>query len=164
MASILDGSYHVAGNLSANSMTVPSNAVGNSAIRSGDPIDASKLENQQVITKHLSAHATAASVTRQVIHAVYGATATLIAFHVGCTVAPTGADTVTINLKRNGTNILSGDITLDNTNTNFIVEAGTLTTTDVVAGDVIEVDVSAVSGTTAKGLFARLIVREQPSP
>jgi hypothetical protein len=164
MASIIQGDCHYTGNLSAASMSIPSNAIGDSQVKTGSPIDAAKLQHQYNINKALFAHSTTVAVTRQVIHVGYGSTGTIIAFGVGCTVAPTTTDTVVLTLKKNGVSILSGSITLDSGNTNFVIEAGTVTDTVIAAGNVFEVDVTVVTGTSAKGLFAQLVVREQPSP
>lgn len=163
MASVVNGSFHFAGHLSASSMTIPDNSIGDSSIRTGEAIGSEKLEHQIYRELALSNHATTPSVERRFLHCAYAA-GEIVSFSIGCTVAPTGADTVTVQLKKNGTNLLTGNVVLDSGNANFIPEDGTPTTPTYSAGDVFEIDVSAVSGTTAKGLFVRLIVKENPTP
>lgn len=160
----IQGNVNITGHLSAGSMTVPANTVLDDNVRSDADIEATKLQHQHQITRALSPHATAASTKREVLHSVYGATGTITSFSVGATVAPTGGDSVVVDLLKNGTTVLSGTVTLDSGNSNFVPEDGTVSVTSLVAGDVLEVNVSSVSGTTCKGLYARLVVREKASP
>jgi hypothetical protein len=70
---------------------------------------------------------------------------------------------VTVQLKKNGANVLASAIVLDSGNAAFAGEAAPgFTGTNYVAGDVFEVDVTAAAntGTLGQGLFAALSVRE----
>jgi hypothetical protein len=158
-----EGSLVVTETLSAGFMVIPTNSINNDSIIATANIDATKCQQQYVKSLALSANATSAAVTRQVIHAVYGLTGTVIEFAVGATVAPTGGDSVTVTLLKNGTTILTANVVLNNTSVNFVPVEGTISSGSVVAGDILEVNVSAVSGTTCKGLFARLVIRETPN-
>jgi hypothetical protein len=76
-----------------------------------------------------------------------------------------GAATVVIDLKKNGTTILSGTITLDSGNTLRVLEAGALATPTYAAGDHFEAAITATAGggTLPTGLLVELILDENPS-
>ena len=156
---IIPGDLLVQGRVVPASITMPSGSVSNDSVVSAAGVSASKLEHQHQITTWLAPHGTAAAATRYVMHVAVGA-GTRTSFGAGATVAPTGADNVVVRLLKNGAAILSASITLDNANTNFVIEAGTISSAAYVAGDVFEAEIVSVSGTTAKGVFARLNTRE----
>lgn len=155
-----DGNFHVAGTLSAEDFTPPDGCIDNAAIEAATGIDATKLEHQFALT-YAQANAAAADETR-VIHCAYGATGTIVSFEAGSIAACVGDSTVTVDLKKNGTTVLSAVITLDSTNTARVAEAATISTASYVDGDVLEVIVDATigTGTLATGLFATAILRE----
>lgn len=153
------GDLTVGGTLAAKYMAIPTNVVQDSSVRSDADIASSKVQQEIRKTHFLSAHATAAAVTRQVIHCAYKA-GTVMAFGAGATVAPTGGDTVTVTLKKNGVAILTSSIVLDSGNTNFIIEDGSISSATLSANDVLEVEITGVSGTTGKGVFVRFVVTE----
>jgi hypothetical protein len=71
---------------------------------------------------------------------------------------------VTVDLRKNGTTVLSAVITLNNANTARVAVAGALSVTTLVAGDVLEVvTATAGGGTLATGVFAIVTVNEMPS-
>ena len=124
-------------------------------------LDPTKMRHQYCPV-FAQANSAAASDTGRVIHVVKGTTGTVVAFRAGSIVAATGNATVTIDLKKNGTTMLSAVITLDSGNTAYILEEGTLSVTAVVAGDVLTLVIVATVGTGAlpTGLFAEAVVRE----
>ena len=126
-------------------------------------LDATKMRHQYCPV-FAQANSAAASDTGRVIHVVKGTTGTLVAFRAGSIVAATGNATVTVDLKKNGTTMLSAVITLDSGNTAYVLEEGTLSVTAVVAGDVLTLVIVATvgTGTLPTGLFAEVVVREDP--
>jgi len=124
-------------------------------------LDPTKMRHQYC-SVFAQANSAAASDTGRVIHVVKGATGTVVAFRAGSIVAATGNATVTVDLKKNGTTMLSAVITLDSSNVAYILEEGTLSVTAVVAGDVLTLVIVATVGTGAlpTGLFAEVVVRE----
>ena len=161
--SLVDGDLRVSGTFSAGTLIVPNNTVVNASIQASAGIDASKLEHQHQPTIWLSDYATNAAVTRRVVHVVRGATAVIWDFKVGAAIAATVDATATIDLKKNGTSILSSSISLTATTAAFALKGGSFSSTALVQNDVLEIDVSAVSagaGALAKGLFATLEIRE----
>lgn len=156
------GDLFVNGSLIANSITLPANAVNDNAVAAAANLAASKLEHQYEPCYSQLATADAAT-DRRVIHIVYGATGSIVDFRVGAITAAGAASSATIDLKKNGSTVLSGTITLDNGTASLALEqpAG-YTSTSLVTGDVLEVHITAVAGANlAKGLFAQLVVREK---
>lgn len=165
MSTTLDGNTYVNGNLSARSMSIPADTIDDTAVDAAAGIQATKLQ-QQVKFRLAQVHGSAASAERRPVHRVYGATGTLVSFKCGVVVACIGDSTITVALKKNGSNILTSSTVLDNTNTAYTVEdqAG-FTSTSLTQGDVLEiaVTVSAGTGTLGQGLFCEGILREDPS-
>lgn len=160
--STIESDVYVNGSLYAKTFTMPSGVVVNDSVSATAAIAASKLQHQHQITTPLTDHATDAAVVRKVLHRVKGATATLVEFGVGATVAAGSATTVTVDLLKNGSSILSATISLDIATSAFTLKTPSgYTSTALVAGDVLEVNVSAVTGANEpKGLFTALTIRE----
>lgn len=156
----IDSDVYVNGSLTAKTMVIPSAAVGDSQVQAAAGIAASKLEHQFEVT-YSQDSTTDATVERRVIHIVKGATADLIAFAAGSVSIAVSAGNAVIDLLKNGTTVLSAPITLDSANTNYVLEnAAGYTSTDLVAGDVLEFKVTSVNATKPKGVFCRLTIRE----
>jgi hypothetical protein len=155
-----NGDIVVTGTLLAGSFVAPANSVGNSAIRTGDPIGAEKL-TQQFPIKLTQVYGAAATAERRVVHVARKA-GTILDFYAGVSVAALGDSTVTIKVKKNGADILTGDVVLDSTNLAFASEAQTFSDDDYATGDVLEVavTVAAGTGTLPQGLFVQMNVRE----
>ena len=157
----IESDVYIAGDLSARSVSLPNATVTNAMVAASAGIAASKLQHQHRV--HFSqANVTAAAETR-VIYRCYGATGTLLQFAAGSIAACTGNATVTVDLKKNGTTVLSSVITLDNGNSARVAEAGTLNVTALAVGDVLEVvvAVNAGSGSLGTGLFAAVTLQEE---
>jgi len=133
--------------------------VGNTDIEAAAGIAASKLEHPVYACYGQSGAAVAATVP---IHTVVGATGVIESVKVGSIVACTGNAEITVDVKKNGTTVLSAAIVLDSTNTARIAESGTLSVTALVAGDLLEVVVAVNAGTGAlgTGLFVQVKSRE----
>ena len=158
----VEGDLYVAGTLAAQSLIPSSASVSDDSIQAAAGIDATKLEHRHQLTLSLFKHTEDAATIRRALHRVYGATATLVKFGVLATVAAGSASSATVQLKKNGVSILSAAITLDSTVTAFdLKEPAGYTSTALVAGDVLEVEITAVSGSTLpKGVTAFLVISE----
>lgn len=141
-------------------ITLPNSSVSNGQIVAGAGIEAEKLEHQHSITGNQPN--TAATTETRVIHNVFGATGDTLAFEAGSIVACVGGATVTLDVLKNGTTILTAPITLDNANTARVAEAGSISVASLVDGDVLEVVIVATvgGGTLATGLFYNLRLNE----
>lgn len=157
----ITGDLHVAGNINSRTMSIPAGTVEDDDVKAAAGLAASKLEHQhqKVYAQESSA---AAAAEDRVVHVVYGATGSIVGFEAGSVVACVGDSTITIDLHKNGSSILSAAIVLDSTNTAYIVETGAIDTSTLADGDVLEIviTVSAGTGTLGKGLFASVILRE----
>lgn len=111
--------------------------------------------------KHYAQNGTAAAAT-VAVHECRGATATVRQVRVGSVVACIGDSTVTVDVKKNGSTILSSTVQLDSGNTAYVSEAGTINTSSLASGDVLTVvvTVSAGTGTLATGLWVELRIDE----
>lgn len=76
--------------------------------------------------------------------------------------AQASGSTLTVDVNKNGTSILSTKITIDNTETSSLTAAvaAVLSTTSFTAGDRVTIDVDAIGDGTAKGLTVTLIGRQ----
>src|SRR5262245_44953309 len=144
----------------ANLYTTGNVTVGGLTVVGSTPIDAAKMNHEHV--KTYAQPNTTATTERKTIHTCRG-TGTLLAFRAGSVVACIGAATISIRLKKNGTNIDTAALVLDNGNTAFLFEnAAGFTSTSLAAGDVLEVDATATAGggTLGTGLFCELTTVE----
>lgn len=129
-------------------------------VAAGTGIQASKLDHKYVAT--LSQPNTTATTFRQAIHAAHKA-GTILQFRAATTVACIGAATISVRIKKNGTNVDTAALVLDSSNTAMIFEnAAGFTSTAVAANDYFEVDVTSTAGggTLGTGLTMQLILEE----
>lgn len=160
MGTRISGDVHVDGALSCKTFTPVAASIGDSQIAAAAGIAATKLEHQHRLI-FAQPNTTATAETR-VVHVVRGATGTLTDVRAGSIAACTGNATMTVDLKKNGSSVLTAVITLDSTNTARVAEAGTLASTSVVVGDVLEIvtAVNAGTGALGTGLFAAVTLEE----
>ncbi len=158
----LQGDLFVPGNIGCRTLTIPAGTVLNAAVGSGAAIAATKLIHQHVKGYAQDSGATAADEER-VIHVVYGTTGTSIAFECGCVVTNSGECTVTFDVLKNGTTILAAAAEVNSNHTAYELVTATVSTTALVAGDVLEITI-ATAGTNTVGLgpFCSLTFRELP--
>lgn len=131
---------------------------------SGAAIDARKVKMQKVHTYVNSESATTAVSEQRTVHIGYGQTGNVIAFWAAAVVANVGAATVTLDLWKNGSTILTSVITLNNSQTARQVVTATIASAPYVVNDYFEVKVVATAGggTIAKGVAAIVVFREDP--
>lgn len=155
------GDMAVVGTLTAiGGFNAPAGSIDDADIGSNADVSATKIEHRY--HGYLRQSGTAVAST-QVLHIVRGATATLELVDALSIVACTGDATITIDVKKNGTTVLSASIVLDNGNAARVPESGTLSVVSAVQNDVLEaaVTVNAGSGALGTGLCVRLVVREK---
>lgn len=150
---------HVEGQITAEAMIVPANAVTDASVSSTAAIQATKLFHQQL--KSYSQPNTTATTETKVIH-VARAGGSVAEFYAGSIGVCAGAATITIDLKKNGTSILSAVITLNSSNTARVAVGASVSTPNYVAGDVFEIVATATAGggTLGTGLFAQMTAQE----
>lgn len=157
----------VRGNITANSVTLPADSVGNSSIDPGDPVDETN-QWHQYLREYSQLHGTPAVAARSVIHTAFR-DGFLKDFRAGNLVAITGNATVTLDLKKNGVSVLSSVIVLDSTNTLPLVmeSAGIAGGGAFLANDVFELYITVNNGTggatQAQGVYVQARFVEKPS-
>lgn len=162
LAAVFRNNVHVEGKLTCDDFSPPAGCVGDAGI--SGPVTASKLGSRLRKT-YAQESATTAAAESRVIH-VATAAGTVVGFSAGCVVANIGAAVVTFDLKKNGTTVLTGVITVDNGDAARAVVDGTLSGAAVayVADDVFEVVIAATAGggTLGKGAFCQMLCDENP--
>jgi len=153
------GDMQVTGALVMGSVTLPNSSVTNASVAAAAGIDADKLDHQH--SKCYAQANSAASDETRIIH-VARAAGTVEDFVAGSIAKAVGDATCTVDLKKNGTTILSAVITLDSGNTNRVAEAGTVSTAAYVSGDVFEVVIDGTigTGTLPTGVFCQAVFFE----
>lgn len=160
---IVEGDMLVRGTLVPTNLVPPAACITDSAIAAGANLAGSKLEHQHAETYRQSGTAAAAVAP---LHMVRGLSGTILSVEAGSIAAAIGDSTVTIDVKKGGTTILSAPIVLDSGNTARVAEAGTLAVTSLADGNLLEVaiTVSAGGGTLPTGLFVTVCWRERADP
>ncbi len=141
-------------------VTLPASCVGDTEFDATDPLTATQQEHRH--TGRLSqVHGSAATAERRVVHVARG-DGTVEAVRAGVVVACVGDSTITVDVKKNGTSILSATIGLDSGDAAYAKVDGTVSTAAYVAGDVFEVvvTVAAGTGTLGQGLFVDVVFTE----
>lgn len=152
---VIDGDLLVRGKANFASLNIPAGTVTDAMIEALAGIAASKL--QHVHRKEFAqGSASNAAAATQVIHVVIGTTATVMSVKAGAVVPAIGAATATVDIKHNGTSILSSAITLNSSQTARQLVSATISTPALAAGDVLEIVITAAAGggTLAQGVFA----------
>lgn len=153
------------GNVSfTGGLGLPSGVIGDTQVSStaGNRIGYAKVVQQRVVG-YGQPNTTATSETRFLYQAV--AAGTILQFAAGSIAIAAGAATVTVDLKKNGSSVLTAVITLDNSNAARVMEVAAITTATYVAGDWFEfvVVATASGGTIPTGLGISLTVSEAPA-
>ena len=165
---IIQSGLHVSGNLSCEGFSPPNACIYDDQVGTPSgtrsPIGAEKVEHQ-LFARLAQVHGSAATAERRVIHCAHAA-GTIESVVAGLVVACIGDSTITVDVRKNGTTILTGTIGLDSTNVAYAEEAGTISANTYAAGDVLEavVTVSAGTGTLGQGLYVSVVLRENPTP
>jgi hypothetical protein len=151
---VIESDVLIRGALVAESFTNPAQSVNSDAIKTGANLDADKLENR-VYSSHAQPNSAATTETRPLFVARKAGTVNSVL--AGSIAKAIGDSTVTVDVRKNGTTILSGVITLDNANTARVGEAGTISVPAFVAGDWFEVVITATigTGTLPQGVFVQ---------
>jgi hypothetical protein len=141
---------------------LPAETITNANIQTGANVTASKLEH--VHRKTYSQIGSAVDVAAYVIHVVNGATARNLYVRAGSIAAAIGDATVTIDIKKNGTSVMTGatPLTLNSSNTAYVPVELSIATTTAVVGNVytLVIDATIGTGTLPTGLFVEFEIDE----
>ena len=161
------GDHTFAGAIKFNQApTLPASSFGDREFDSGDPLAVAKQRHQHVKSDGQASGSAATAVTK-VLHVATGP-GTVTGFKAGPVVAAVGDSTVTVDLKKNGTTVLTGTVQIDSGDAAYASVAGAVVSSgseDYVAGDVFTVvqTVSAGTGTLPQGVFWSATFDEEAS-
>lgn len=161
VAQQIDGDVVVRGDMIVSGQVSGTISVTNSMVSVTAGIDADKMEHifRPAYSQESTVNATAGT---WVLHVVKGATGVVRGFNCGHFLKPTGTTTATIfDLKKSTaggspTSILTAAVTvIAGTVANYVTTPGTLSSTALVAGDVLYVTISTTAGdgNLGKGAF-----------
>lgn len=155
------GSLHVTDTLSAGTLIPSDLAVTNAKVATAAAIGATKLQHQHRMTYAQESATTAADEAR-VLLAVYGVSGSIVQFEAGSVVANVGDSTVTVDLLKDGSSVLTAAIELNSSGSAYTPKSGVISSSALVDGDVLEVSINATvgTGTLAKGVYASLTIHE----
>jgi hypothetical protein len=150
----------VANTLVVGSLVIPNQTITDAMVNNAAAISDDKLRHKYSID-YAQNHGTAVAAQRKAVY-VANAAGTMTDVLAGVTVANAGAATITVNVKKNGTNVLSSAITITSSHSAFASVVGTFSVGTYVAGDVFEVDVTVAAGggTIGQGLFVKMLASE----
>jgi len=153
----VDGSLLLHGELiGVTAIDYPAGSIENVDISTSAAIAQSKCQRGPVLTVRQTGNAADETI---IAFFCKGATATLKTFTVSNLTANAGSSAVTVDLKKNGTTVLSAVITLNSGKAAFSETEGVITVTGLVDGDYLTVVIDATqSGTDAlaTGVFAQI--------
>lgn len=161
----INNDLFINGTLTPIGFNPPSGCIDDGAVEASANIDTTKLKHR-FYAQYAQGSAVAAAAAQQVIYVCNAssiADAEIVDFFVGNVVEAGTTTTITVKLLKNGTDILSADITLTNSGPAAygVVHASGFTSTELVAGDVIEIQIVRTTGTNyPEGVFATLVVDE----
>jgi hypothetical protein len=167
--SVISGSLHVNGTLTAKRFSAPAGSIDNASVDEAAEIAATKLIHQFPLTYQQAPGSEVVSNTVD-LHIARG-DGEVVSIEAAITGAiATGADrTVTLDLLKSTAGgafatVLTAPIVLDDDNVLRTLEAGTVTTTDYLDGDILRLTVVCAGAASAQGqgLVVTTIVREEP--
>jgi len=164
IAARLEGDTHVAGTLTANTITLPNLTVTDAMVAAAAGIGTAKMLHR-CHAMYAQESATACTDESVCLAVIYGATGTLVSFKVGAVVACVGEAVVSIDLLKDGVSVLTAAVEIDSADPAYTPVAGTIDTAAVVAGDVLEVSIDETTGggTAPKGVYCELVYDEDPA-
>lgn len=155
----------VEGNLAANTMTLPASSVGDSQVKSDANVDADKLQSRNYALLQQD-RGSAAATQRQTVHICRGTTGIIKEIATTLSVANVGDSTVDVDVLLNGTTVMGGGaIQFTSSDSALAIKTGTLTTTALAQGDVLEISITATvgTGTLGQGLLVQVKIDEDAS-
>lgn len=144
-------------------LTIDAGSVVDQMISTGTAIDADKLQHVFRAWTNFDLPLSSAPVSRTEIVHVAGVAGTIRGFHAMCVDTGTSAS-VTFDLKKNGTTVLSGVITITNATTDAQVQDGTISVPTFAADDYFTIVLTVSSSTGMTGAFAWADFEENSAP
>jgi len=152
-----------------NTVTLPSNTLGNSQVSDSDPIAANKVEHQFVF-RHVQTEAAAIIAATEMVHICRGAGEVLDIEASFGSIVPVATEEITIKVVKH-----TGAVADDVMTNVFVLDSGNVVHTPegqagldaaakvTVAGDILEVQVTrAGAEVIARGLIVEITYKETP--
>jgi hypothetical protein len=156
--SVIQGNVHIAGNLSASGVTLPSKVVSNNNIAEQAGIDATKVIQQHRVELQRAVPA----VEEATVH-LANAQGAIVQFSASCRTAPASGKSYKVDLEVNGTSVLTAPLEFTNSTTPLARQIATLDEAAYAAEDIFSVVItSSTGGTLGTDLLCDLILRELP--
>lgn len=167
----IEGDFYVNGNLSSKTQTYPAGSVTNASIVASAGIAASKVIHQFQVGGQLVAPGTVVDDMNQLLHVVYGATATIVRAEAFITtVASSSGSTINVDLHKSTgggafATICSGTVTFTSTYSVRVPYALTLSNASLVDGDILQAVITTPNSSAAlpQGLFLSVLLYEDPA-
>lgn len=161
MGSRHEGNHVFRGIVQFFHIILPTGCVADKHVAADAAVQVTKLQHQHRAVYAQESATTAAAETRTV-HVVHGTGGLVKTIKFGSVVACLLGATITIDLLKNGVSILDAAIVLDSGDSAYDLVAGVIDTEAVVAGDVLEIDitVAAGGGTIGVGVFGYVDIYE----
>lgn len=158
---VINNDLYVSGNLQMGSITLPNDSIGNNNVTPSNPIAPPNIVTQ--FCRGVNQNYGAIAVTQRTVVHVAVNPGTVAQFQAGLVAICAGAATVTVDLHKNGTTILSAVITLTDLQTDYDSYLATFTLATYNIGDVFEIVITATAGggTLGQGLFTQATFQEQ---
>lgn len=143
-------------------LNVPAGTIKDADVSTGAKIDAGKLRSRREIT--IGQKNGAANVAqRQGLTTIYGATGTVLAVFARNITTATGSDSTSVQIKKNGVNILTAPLVL-----NVGAAVANQSTTafadnTLAAGDQLDVDITLSGTAVGQGVTVTIIFDEDPA-
>lgn len=148
---------------SGGTLTYDAGSIVDQHISSSAAIDADKMQHVHKIISNFGLEYNATPAAK--VFVVYVATAAGTIRDVGAGLYDTGTSTsITFDLKKNGTTVLSSVITVAHTDADKATVGGTLSVTTFAAGDVFTMHLATSSTTGAQGPFMFSDFEENSAP
>ena len=146
---------------------LPDSCVGNSEVTADadERIESTKMVHRNWVS-YAQNHGSAVVDQRTPVHVVSGQAGTLIGVKASLVVACVGDSTVDVQIKVNGSNVLTAAIQFTDGEAAFdVLDAAGFTDNELVEDDVIEVDINATvgTGTLGQGIVVTILLDEDPS-
>lgn len=159
----IDGDVQINGALIVtDDFAAPDGSIGDADIEAAAEIDQTKQAHRLNITYSQQVGVNGASDARVLYRCYPAGGATILKFGAGCTTLAGAATTMTIDLRKNGTTVLTATFALDNTNTIYVQEdAPGFTSTALAQGDILTAHLTLAGANPPQGVWVNLIVKEK---
>lgn len=158
-ASTLKGDYVFTGTVTIAALNAPASSITSSQI--SGVIDADKLERRQSV--RYSQLNGANNVAARTVVKIMSAAGTLLSVQCRNTTAASGTDKTTVDVKKNGSSILTAPIDLNLAAGTAVQSSSSFTSAALADGDVLEVVLTLTGANVGQGVAVQVDLDENPA-